>query len=376
MKFNGYRPKNVVSLIGDMCIKRGYYHCELCGHGYFPWDEILRLSPKALTPGAEEVVTLLGIQDAFGKVADRTLSKATGLHLSESTVQRTTEAAGQRLAQRLAAREVFGPKTVFPWHEDAEGKTCAYQSIDATGVMMQGPEGAKADGRMAYVGMIFNPQPRGASEEDLAKPCDGVRYLAGHYTLEELGEQMRRQAAHVGVDKAERWIGLTDGGNGLEHWLDVYFPLAIKILDFRHASEYLTALARKYCKGAEAEALMTSWCHTMKHEGGATILKVLEGLDRGAMSEEAQQQYDTTTNYIRKNLERMKYPEYLSKGWQIGSGAIESACKTVVNQRLNMGGMRWGETGSNQVCHLRALFRSDPDQWDAFWAYPQLAMAV
>jgi hypothetical protein len=135
-------------------------------------------------------------------------------------------------------------------------------------------------------------------------------------------------------------------------------------------------LAKKYRKGAEAEALMTSWCHTMKHEGGAAILKVLEGLDRAAMSEEAQEQYDTTTNYLRKNLERTKYPEYLSKGWQIASGAVESACKTVVNQRLNMGGMRWGETGSDQICHLRALLRSDPDQWEAFWAYPQTVMAA
>jgi hypothetical protein len=376
MKFNGYRPKCVVGLIGEMSIERGYYHCKHCGRGYFPWDEILRLSPKALTPGAEEVVTLLGIQDAFGKVADRILSKATGLDLSESTVQRTTEAAGQRLAERLASGTVFGPKTVWKWHKDLQGKTCAYVSIDATGVMMQGPEGAKAEGRMAYVGMIFNPQPRRTNEADLSKPCDGVRYLAGLYTLEELGAQMRRQAGQVGVGQADYWIGLTDGGNGLEHWLDVNFPLAHKILDFRHASEYLTDLAKKICKGAEAETLMTSWCHTMKHEGGVAILKVLEGLDRAAMSEEAQEQYDTTTNYIRNNLERMKYPEYLSKGWQIASGAIESACKTVVNQRLNMGGMRWGETGSDQVCHLRALFRSDPDQWDAFWAYPQLAMAA
>ena len=64
----------------------------------------------------------------------------------------------------------------------------------------------------------------------------------------------------------------------------------------------------------------------------------------------------------------MDYPAYLKHGWQIGSGAIESACKTVVNQRLCLGGMRWGEEGSDGVAHLRALYRSDPDQWDGFWA--------
>jgi hypothetical protein len=64
----------------------------------------------------------------------------------------------------------------------------------------------------------------------------------------------------------------------------------------------------------------------------------------------------------------MDYPRYVGNGWQIGSGAIESACKTVVNQRLSLGGMRWGEAGSDSVARLRALYRSDADQWDAFWS--------
>ena len=42
----------------------------------------------------------------------------------------------------------------------------------------------------------------------------------------------------------------------------------------------------------------------------------------------------------------MEYPEYLAKGWCIGSGAVESACKTVVGQRLKLAGMRWGEDGA------------------------------
>ena len=63
----------------------------------------------------------------------------------------------------------------------------------------------------------------------------------------------------------------------------------------------------------------------------------------------------------------MEYPEYLAKGWCIGSGAVESACKTVVGQRLKLAGMRWGADGANTVCHLRALYRSEKGQWDAFW---------
>jgi len=78
--------------------------------------------------------------------------------------------------------------------------------------------------------------------------------------------------------------------------------------------------------------------------------------------------YDRLVNYLKNNEHRMDYPHYLKRGWQIGSGAIESACKRVINQRLCLGGMRWGEAGADGVAHLRALYQSDPDQWDAFWA--------
>ena len=64
----------------------------------------------------------------------------------------------------------------------------------------------------------------------------------------------------------------------------------------------------------------------------------------------------------------MDYPKYVANGWRIGSGLIEAACELVVNQRLNGSGMRWGDDGADAVCHLRALYLSDGDQWDAFWA--------
>jgi hypothetical protein len=373
LKFKGYRDKHVVSLLGTIRVGRGYYPCRHCGSGQFPWDQTLRLTPQGLTPGAQEIVALGGTQEAFGKAAEWTLRKMASLRLSESTVQRTTEAAGERLAQQRRDGKVFGVAESWDWHRDAAGKTCAYLSLDATGVMMQGPDGSKADGRMAYVAMIYNPQPRAVDDAELSKPCDGVRYLAGHYTLEELGTQMRQQAAQVGVGQAEQWIALSDGGNGLENWFDVNFPRAVKILDFRHASEYLADLAKSYRKGAAAQKLTGAWCHTLKHAGGATLLKVLERLKPETMSPEVRTQYDTTTNYLRKNVERMNYPEYLRQGWQIASGGIESACKTVVNQRLCLGGMRWAEANSDAVCHLRALYRSDPDQWDSFWEPPLAA---
>ena len=76
---------------------------------------------------------------------------------------------------------------------------------------------------------------------------------------------------------------------------------------------------------------------------------------------------DDLIAYLERRVHRMEYPEYLARGWCIGSGAVESACKTVVGQRLKLAGMRWGEEGSHAVCHLRALYRSEKGQWAAFW---------
>ena len=76
---------------------------------------------------------------------------------------------------------------------------------------------------------------------------------------------------------------------------------------------------------------------------------------------------DEVLGYFRNQVHRMDYPAYEANGWFIGSGAVESGCKTVVNARLKGAGMRWGEPGSHALCHVRALYRSEKGQWDAFW---------
>ena len=48
-RFLGYRWKTIVSLVGPIRIARGYYHCPHCQAGRFPWDELLRLSPRMMT---------------------------------------------------------------------------------------------------------------------------------------------------------------------------------------------------------------------------------------------------------------------------------------------------------------------------------------
>lgn len=369
-RFVNWRGKGVISLVGQLRLQRAYYHCPRCGNSQVPWDLQLAVGRRDLTPAATEIVTLAGTLDSFRQASERTLVKLSGLNLSESTVERTTEEAGRRLGTLLRSKVRFGQDRLWPWQCDAQGHSCAYVSLDATGVRQQGPQGAKADGRMAYVGLIYNAR----SEHDPRRlPPHQVRYLAGFYDLDELGLELRRQAAQVGWDEAQQQIALTDGGNGLEQFLHRNFPRAQCILDFYHASEHVANLARAL-HPADEEAFQQqthAWCHQLKHQGGAALLAMFEQLERDGFSPLVRETYRQETQYLRNNIHRMDYPTYLAAGWQIGSGPVEAACKTVVGQRLKCSGMRWGEDGADAVCHLRALYLSEPNQWEAFWlAHP------
>jgi hypothetical protein len=298
-----------------------------------------------------------------------------GVDLSESTVKRTTEDVGARIAALLATGVTVGPRVDWKWRRDAQGRTVAYASIDATGTRQQGPKGQAAPGRMAYVGSIFNPIPA----KELVQPVPNAkreqmqaRYVAGLYGLEDMCPLLRQLGGRVGMDKAEVWIVLTDGGSGLEEFAQKTFnrPDLILILDFYHAASYLEKLAKALHPQEEekAKSQAEQWCSLLKAEGGALTLAMLREWEWPPRQSAAlREQRATVEGYFENNLHRMEYPEYQAEGWQIGSGVIESACKTVVGQRLKGAGMRWGEAGAHALCHVRALYRSQIGQWQDFW---------
>ena len=322
-----------------------------------------------MTPAAEEITSLAGVLGSFADGAERVMRKMSGLHLSESTIERTTEAAGERVTKRLEAGQPMGPTKAWAWQKDARGQRCAYVSLDATGVRQQGPGGTRVDGKMAYVAMVYNAR----SEHDSTRPPPRqVRYLSGFYDLQTLGRQLHGEALEVGWTAAEQQIAISDGGVGLEDFFRTYFPKAECILDFWHAKEYLVELAKAVYPNNEAtrQSWTDGMCHQLKHEGGVAARARLEMLDVSSASEDVRETYRRTVQYFRNHEHRMDYPRYVRNGWQIGSGPVESACKTVVGNRLKGGGMRWGEQGAGAVCHLRGLYLSEPACWESFWNPP------
>lgn len=355
-----------------MKFERAYYHCRNCGCGVVPRDEDLRLGGSELTRGAQEVLALAAAAESFAMAAAALLRKMSGLRTSAESVRRIGEAAGADIGRRLNAGEVFGPRCAWRWHKDSDMKTCAYLSIDLTGVRMQGPGAVAAEGRMAAVAMVYNPVPedhqRWANPEGRA-PAFQARYVAGMAGQAALGAPLWRQAARVGISQAQRWIALSDGGAGLEELVRTHFQrVEAVILDFYHAAEHLGELARALYPQDESsrETWLNQWCHRLKHQGGQKVLDELKEFQPTCVKT-ARETLSGLITYFGNQVHRMDYPSYLSHGWWIGSGPIESACKTVIGKRMKGGGMRWGEEGADGICHLRALLCGGLEVWNDYW---------
>ena len=61
----------------------------------------------------------------------------------------------------------------------------------------------------------------------------------------------------------------------------------------------------------------------------------------------------------------MNCAEIKSRGYPIGSGVVESACKQIVSERMKLSGMRWKKEGGQHTMTLRRLLLSQI--WEAVY---------
>ena len=73
---------------------------------------------------------------------------------------------------------------------------------------------------------------------------------------------------------------------------------------------------------------------------------------------------EKTANYFERNLAYMDYPTYLANGYPIASGVIEGACRHFVKDRFELSGMRWEQSGAENLLRLRAV--AENGDWDEY----------
>jgi hypothetical protein len=324
---------------------------------FFPLDEELALLPGHLTPSLQEDLTHLGTWMPFARAAQM-LQRLLGVSVSEATARRLTEQQGAAYAA-LQDEEVARIEQELP--PAAQGADKQLLSVD--GAMVPLVHGEWAEVKTLVLGVIGEPVIERGEAVVHAEELSYFSRLAEaeSFTRLALVETQRR-----GVETAKQVIAVTDGAEWEQGFIDHHRPDAARVLDFPHASEYV-ALIGAAIWGADTpttQQWLKTQLTTLKHEGAEAVLPTLRTL---VQSHAQLPDLAGHLAYLEKRAGHMQYPFYLAQGWPIGSGAVESGNKLVVEARLKGAGMHWARAHVNPMLALRNA--ACGDRWDEAWSH-------
>jgi hypothetical protein len=134
----------------------------------------------------------------------------------------------------------------------------------------------------------------------------------------------------------------------------------VDILDILHVSGYVWKAAKAFHAHKEhQEAFVQDRLLRILH---GDVAGVITGMRRMAsqrkLKGEALKAVTTACNYFETNHARMRYDEYLKAGYPIASGVIEGACRHLIKDRMEQGGMRWTLEGAKAMLNVRSILAS------------------
>ena len=204
------------------------------------------------------------------------------------------------------------------------------------------------------------------SESDLYKRKDKPNqimhkeYVAFVGNVETFRILIFAKAVELEYWKYENIVFISDGATWLRNMISELFPEAIQILDKFHLIEniydYGKFIFNEDMKKVERfKDKIIGYCYSREYKLIEKELKKYKDITIPP----------TVCNlpvYLRNNKDKIDYSTYEHNGWFVGSGAIESSNKTIVQQRLKQAGMRWSVDGANYLIILRCYQESD--HWD------------
>ena len=195
-----------------------------------------------------------------------------------------------------------------------------------------------------------------AADGSLSEPLDAV--FGWH--AQELGRRNPSGAKDV--------VCVMDGQECLWDGCGRHLPTGVvAVLDLLHVTPRLWQAAHLFYQEGRAEVT----CFVRER-----VLRILRGEVKGVaaglrrlgtlhgLSGSKKKALATITAYLVGNAGRMRYAEYLAKGYPIASGVIEGACRSHVKNRMERSGMRLTKAGARAMLDVRSEFLNG--DWPAF----------
>lgn len=329
------------------------------GSGFSPLDEQLALNGSGGRYSTRVLGWLvrLGAELPFARAAFW-LSELTGVSVSVSTVRRQTEAVGATAVARAEA-EVARLEREMP--TPAVRAERLVLGVDGAMAPLVGSEWGEV--KLVSVGV---PVP--ASQADRCPPhpqshaqprLQQVTYFARLSDAETFGQQALGELSRRGVETATAVAAVQDGAPWLQGFVDLHRPDALRILDWPHAAEHLTALSEQLfgAHSPRAQRVAERLRRWLWEEGPERVLAILAGWQR------ARPDLATAVAYFRERREQLDYPTFRQHGWPVGSGTTESGHKQVMQARMKRAGMRWARSHVNPMLALSLLDHNA--RWDS-----------
>lgn len=343
------RERTVRSLSGPITFKRNYHYCKGCKRGFYPVDRLLDLPEEGeLTGEMEKRVLDFAVNDVYGEAVERW-----SLHycepISDNLLRRVAARVGEQCegADQGRLQEYLKPR--------APAAEVLVVQTDGSMLPIRGDEPWKE----AKVGIVY----RHDAKERVPAP-GSARYVSVIGGQGEFAPVLEEALEVENIDDCSAVVWLGDGAPCNWRLADHLAPDATQILDWHHAIEHAMDCGKVLL--GEDSPWLPIWQHRCEQllaagNPDAAIAQVTackSELERRRDKIAANDAIDDLVRYYTNNAERMEYAYYRARGFPIGTGAVESAHRHVLQTRMKRAGQRWALRCARRMARLRAAYRT------------------
>lgn len=274
--------------------------------------------------------------------ASELFSEMMGIDISAPQIQRVCTHYGNAIDPLVKAN----CESIIPRLEVGKDQGKVYVMVDGSMVY------TRDDGwRELKLGRVF-PHTQVVNIQDNRRQILESVYVSHLGSVEEFFPKFERHLVGY-TDK----VIIGDGAQWIWNWADDNYPGALQILDFYHAREKLVLFARYQYRDEQARL---DWVQQQSDKlldnGLEEVLTTLRSCR--ANNPEAKLAKQKAIDYYIEHDDRMQYRTYREQGLMIGSGPIEAAHRSVIQQRLKLSGQKWSISGAQAMANLRCYKHS------------------
>ena len=310
-------------------------------------------------------VTATGSYEEAAQVASQWAAQG----VDDSTLHALVQRIGARAGEQADQRYEQSPQERLPQRSSSE---LGVLMVDGCQVRYRGEgwgqqetEKERVEWHELKVGVFYRHEQSAHTQGGRGLLMDKVVVSCQEQAM-ELGRRLHWEALREGLGRAQQMLFLGDGAPWVWNLKNDRWKEAVGVLDFYHASEHLWDLGRAL--HGEKGSMLSQWVEPLRHqlrhgeenEALGQIARLTSGDDEAGKIIRREQ------NYFQIHAGRMNYQEIAQRGWPIGSGAVESACRQK-QCRFKRCGQFWTKQGLANLCALDEARRNR--HWDQLWAF-------